>query len=264
MAGSSQRRGFEGELGIDGEARRERRPGGLGGFAQRRRPPARRARGSRDRASPVRPRPSRRCPSRGAGAGRRTGWAGPGGAPRAGAPGGRRRSSTTAPRAGTAGGRAWRCPAWAGSSGRSPPGRGRGARGPRRWPPGREAARRGTRRSRRARPVVNGMASCTGGLEGGQATFGGLVGGTAVTGQVGVERLEHHALAGGDRTQEGQLVGVERARHWRGGAAPCRRVPARTWPPGSRPSRRTRARRARPRRQGSAARAPRPSVNRAS
>ena len=68
-------------------------------------------------------------------------------------------------------------------------------------------------------PVVKGMASSPGGVQGGQPALGGLVGRAAVAGQVGVERLEHHPLAGRDRPQAGQLVGP--------------RAPALAW--GSRP-----------------------------
>ncbi len=49
-------------------------------------------------------------------------------------------------------------------------------------------------------------AETAGGVEGGQATLGQLVGRPVVGGQVGPQRLDHHPLAGGDRPEGGQLV----------------------------------------------------------
>ena len=80
----------------------------------------------------------------------------PGGGCPAAAPAGPRRWSTGTRRSGTARPGASRCPAWAGSSGRSPPARGRGADG---W---RAMASSASRRSARlspmptSRPVVKG------------------------------------------------------------------------------------------------------------
>ena len=65
--------------------------------------------------------------------GRRTGWAAPGGGRRRGGSAGPRRWSRPARRSGRAARCAWPCPAWAGSSGRSPPGCGRRSDGSRRW-----------------------------------------------------------------------------------------------------------------------------------
>ena len=73
--------------------------------------------------------------------------------------GGRRRWSTGTRRSGTAGAGASTCPAWAGSSGRSPPGRGRGGRGWRRWPRGCRAGPARDSPMPTSRPVVKGMAS---------------------------------------------------------------------------------------------------------
>ena len=56
-----------------------------------------------------------------------------------------------------------------------------------------------------------GDGQLAGGLEGGQPALGGLVGRSAVAGQVGVEGLEHHPLAGRDGPQPGQVVGSEGA-----------------------------------------------------
>ena len=148
-----------GELGVDRQARREHVAGGLGGVAQR---------------VERRPRPlrvdvvggDRRDPAPVVDAGRqqraevvRRGSAAPARArPPAGsaAPAGSRRGARPP---GTADGRASRCRAWAGSSGRSPPARGRAGRGC--------AAIASSASTRSARsspmptrmPVVNGIAS---------------------------------------------------------------------------------------------------------
>ena len=60
-------------------------------------------------------------------------------------------------------------------------------------------------------PVVNGIAQLAGGLQGRQPSLGGLVGRTAVGGQVGPQRLDHHPL------------GRRHLRSWRGrpGTAPA-------------------------------------------
>ncbi len=60
-------------------------------------------------------------------------------------------------------------------------------------------------------PVVKGMASRPAASSVASRRCGRLVGGAAVTGQVGVERLEHHALAGRDGSEAGELVVAERA-----------------------------------------------------
>ena len=60
-------------------------------------------------------------------------------------------------------------------------------------------------------PVVNGMPATPGRLERGQPPVRGLVGSRAVGGQVGVDRLDHHPLAGRDRPEPDQVLGVEGA-----------------------------------------------------
>ena len=50
-----------------------------------------------------------------------------------------------------------------------------------------------------------------GGLQGGQAPFGGLVRGPPVGGEVGVEGLDHHPLAGRDGPERGQVGKAEGA-----------------------------------------------------
>ena len=52
-----------------------------------------------------------------------------------------------------------------------------------------------------------GDAGASGGLQGGQPAGRGLVGGRAVGGQIRVERLDHHPLAGRDRAEAEQIVG---------------------------------------------------------
>ena len=52
-------------------------------------------------------------------------------------------------------------------------------------------------------PVVNGICSSPGGLEGGQPPGRGLVGRAAVAVEVVAERLDHHPLAGRDGAQRG-------------------------------------------------------------
>ena len=191
--------GIEGELGVEGQPGGQREPGRFGGVPQH-------AEGRpgplgvdvvggdrRDAAPVVDP------GGDAAGPGRRRGWAAPADGSPAGGPAGPRRWSTGTRRSGTAGRGAWTCPAWAGSSGRSPPARGRGGR----WLAAiaSSASRRSARDSPMptSRPVVKGIRAAPGGLQGGQPPGRGLVGRRAVGGQIGVERLDHHPLAGRDR-----------------------------------------------------------------
>ena len=60
-------------------------------------------------------------------------------------------------------------------------------------------------------PVVNGMPQPAGRLEGGQPAGGRLVRSAPVGGQVVAQGLDHHALAGADRPQLGQLLGEQGA-----------------------------------------------------
>ena len=60
-------------------------------------------------------------------------------------------------------------------------------------------------------PVVKGMRGAPGRLQGGQPPGRVLVRGRAVGGQSRVDRLDHHALAGGDRTETEEVVEPEGA-----------------------------------------------------
>ena len=134
-------------------------------------------------------------------------------------------------RAGRAAGGAWPCPAWAGSSGRSPPGRGRGGGGWPRWP------RRASSRSARVSPmptripVVNGMASSPAASRVASRRLGRLVG-RAVVGRrargAARERLQHHPLAGRRPGAGAPARPGAGRRRWRGAAGRSRRAPAGT------------------------------------
>ena len=91
-------------------------------------------------------------------------------------------------------------------------------------------------------PVVKGMASSPAASKVASRRSRGLVGSAPVARQVGVERLEHHPLAGRDRAQAGQLVVAEGAGVGVGEQPGLVAHQRRTWRPGSRRSRRTRGR----------------------
>ncbi len=61
-------------------------------------------------------------------------------------------------------------------------------------------------------PVVKGMASSPGGVEGGQPPLRRLVRGTPVGGQILPQGFDHHPLAGADGAQLSQLLGKKSAR----------------------------------------------------
>ena len=145
------------------------------------------------------------------------------------------------------GARAWRCPAWAGSSGRSPPARGRGGGASRRWPPGRPAGPPGLADADQD-AGGEGDAQAPGGLERGQPALGVLSGspggrpGRPAGSRPSSPGWAPPAAAAPARARGGR-------RRWRGGAGPCGRAPAGTSRSGRRPWRRSRGRRATARRR---------------
>ena len=206
----------QGELGIDGQAGRQREAGRLGDRSQLLEGRPRPLRVDVIGGHRATRRPSRRCRRRAARRSRRRGWVAPArGHPAAGSGGPRR--STTGTRPGSHG--SARCIAVTGlgqevldddllhvariADGLS------------------AIATRASTRSARLSPmptripVVKGMPSRPADSKVASLRSGILVGRAPMAGQTGVQGLDHHALGGADGAQGGQLIGARGHRRWR-------------------------------------------------